>query len=343
MYLRNAVTASKWLVILVLFCAVNATQASAQTRRGSATATPRQTPAVPSVVVMPTENAPAPVARESELTCGGFITQAPTSTHFEIIGAEQEQERRVFGEGSYVFISAGARDGVKAGQEFSVVRPRGQFKSKFSHKSGSLGVFVQEVGRVRVVRVKDQVSVAFVARSCDNLLSGDLLRDVPRRVSPLVRTEASLDRFADPTGKPTGRIVLARDGREVLTRDNVVYIDLGTEDNVKEGDYLTVFRTPGRAEIVNYGKEVSSNAHRGYGSDQFGGGSFSSQSQRVKDPAADDFSETVKTPQIRNRRPPVPRLVVGELVILHVEGRTATAAITRVAQEVHTGDFVEVQ
>ena len=37
------------------------------------------------------------------------------------------------------------------------------------------------------------------------------------------------------------------------------------------------------------------------------------------------------------------RKIVGEVVILNVKERTATAVITRTAQEIHTGDYVELQ
>jgi hypothetical protein len=39
----------------------------------------------------------------------------------------------------------------------------------------------------------------------------------------------------------------------------------------------------------------------------------------------------------------MPRKIVGEIVVLDVNVRTATAIITRVAAEVHTGDWVEIQ
>ena len=38
---------------------------------------------------------------------------------------------------------------------------------------------------------------------------------------------------------------MARDNRELLTRNDVVYIDLGGEDNVQRGDYLTIYRKLG--------------------------------------------------------------------------------------------------
>lgn len=327
------------LVFIFALCANGSVATNAQTAGGQGRRQPAQRP----TVILPEERAPAPAGRASEFSCGGFITLASNATSAEIVGAVEEQEQRLFGDGDQVFISAGAQEGVQIGQEFSVVRPRGQFRSKLSRKKGSLGVYTQEVGRVRVVRVKDRSSVALVITSCDNLLFGDLLRPVPQIASPVGRSEAALDQFADPTGKQTGRIVLARDGREMLTRDQVVFIDLGSEDNVKPGDYLTIFRPNRKGVFVGYGDEIVRNARDGYESEEFRGGKFSTQSARVKDTQGGQKSETVKWPKIRDRRPPVPRKVVGEIVILHVEARAATAVITRVAQEIHTGDYVELQ
>jgi hypothetical protein len=39
----------------------------------------------------------------------------------------------------------------------------------------------------------------------------------------------------------------------------------------------------------------------------------------------------------------MPRKIVGEMVIIDVQTRTATAIITRTVGEVHTGDWVEIQ
>jgi hypothetical protein len=291
----------------------------------------------------PVERIPGVVARESEVACAGFIEQTPPNDRFEIVGAEDEALNRLFAEGDYVFINTGAQQGAQVGQEFSVVRPRGQFRSKFSGKRGSLGIFTQEIGRVRVVRVRDQVSVALVVASCDNLLLGDLLRRVPSRATPASRAGAELDHFAEPTGKQAGRIVLARDNRESVSLDHVIFIDLGAEDNLKPGDYLTVYRPISKGTIVKPGNELAANARRGFESDHKQGGGFSIQAQRVKDVDGSKYDTTVKTPEIRRRRPPVPRRVLGEIVVLHVEGRTATAVVTRAAQEIHTGDYVEVQ
>jgi hypothetical protein len=329
----------KVLFLVLLFCASVSVPASAQTRGGRGEQKRPQGP----TVIYPDERQPSPAARPSETTCGGFIEQTPQAAAGQVVGGEEESERRMFGLGSVVFVDAGAQAGVRVGQEFSVVRPRGQFRSRFSHKSGSLGVYTQEVGQLRVVNVRERVSVAEVTAACSDLMIGDLLRTVPARTVPTARAEVNLDRFAEPTGRQTGRIVLARDGRELLSRDQVVFIDLGAEDNIKVGDYLTVFRPAGHGTIVNYGDELAANARRGFESNELRGGGFSDQAQRVSDVNGSKFGPTVKTPSIKRQRPPVPRKVVGEVFVFHVEGRTATAVITRVAKEIHTGDAVELQ
>jgi hypothetical protein len=317
---KNTLTSRRMLASVLLFCAFGAGAASAQTSARMRT----------------------PVARESESACGGFIEQTPQAASGQLVGGYDEAERHSFAQGDFVYIDAGAQAGVREGQEFTVVRPRGRFSSKFSSK-GTLGVYTQEVGRLRVVRVRDRVSVAQVTRACSDLLLGDLLRPYAMREVPPTRAESSLDRFAEPTGKKTGRIVLARDGRESVSRDDVVFIDLGAEDNIKVGDYLTVFRPKGHGTITSYGEEVTANSRRGYESNELRGGTFSNEAQRVNNVDGPKSGSTVKSPAIKRSRPPVPRKVVGEIVVLRVEGRTATAVVTRLAQEIHTGDAVELQ
>lgn len=316
---------------------------SAQTGPAEST-NPVQQP-TPVAITLPESKGPAMIASANELYCGGFIQYAPAPNKLQIIGGEQEQEQRVYSQGNYVYINAGRDQGVTVGQEYSVVRPRGQFTSDFTRKKGWLGVYTQEVGRLRVVNVKERVSVATVTFSCDTLLLGDLLRAGNQRVSPYTRNEVSLDRFADPTGKQNGRIVLARDGREAPSVNEIVYIDLGTEDSIKPGDYFTIYRPLGTGNIIKLrDEEVTPSAVNGFESDRYKGGKFSNQAQRVQDPNNNGvYGPMITTPDIKRSRPPMPRKIVGELVILSVQLRTATAVITRVAQEVHTGDYVELQ
>lgn len=298
----------------------------------------------PTPIEMPQEKSLAPLVGKSDLYCGGYIQYEPAQNSVEVVGGEQEQERHLYGQGDYVYINVGSAQGARAGQEFSIFRPRGRFTSEFTKKKGTLGTYVQELGQLRVVNVKDQVSVALITESCDVVQLGDLLRPVPQRVSPIERVEVPLDHFSNPSGKQNGRIVLARGNRVSVSRSYIVYIDLGMEDNVKAGDYLTIYRPVGAGNITHVAdEELVPNAVGGFESQTYHGGKFSNQAPRLKNPDGSIYGPTVKTPEIRRHRPSLPRKVVGEMVILSVQQRTATAVITRVVQEVHTGDFVELQ
>lgn len=291
--------------------------------------------------VMPDEKRSMSVAVGNNLYCAGYIQANAVNTSLEIVGNSEEPEKHNFTLGNFVYINAGASQGMKVGDEFSVMRPRGKFSSKFSKKR-DLGIYVQEVGGVEIVKVRNDVSVAVVKSSCDSMMLGDLLQPMERRSSPLTRTMPQLDLFADANGKSIGRIVLARNGQEMLTRDQIVYIDLGDEDNVKAGDYLTVFRPLGKGGIT--GKEISEinqSNDKDFQSEVYRGGRYSNQSARKSGENAD--GQKVQGNEAKSRRPDDLRRVVGEIIILKVKERTATAVITRTASEVHTGDMVELQ
>lgn len=346
MRIRKIVHYSLTTSLLLLACGFTAASGQSVTP-SSGVQTQQQQPRP--TVILPKDEGPPRVAGRTDLYCAGFIQYVPFPTPaVQIIGGDQEQEQRVYAEGDYVFINTGSRQGVSVGQTFSVVRPRGKLTSKFTRKKGYLGVFVRELGQLRVVEVKENVSVAFVEVSCELMLNGDLLQPSPQRLAPNERSEIALDRFADPSGKQNGRIVLARDSREMVSRNQIVYIDLGAEDNIKAGDYFTVYRPAGTGRVTNLkNEEIAPAKHDGFESDSYAGGKYSMQSQRTKDytntPGLYIRDDAVTTHEIKRRRPRVPRKVLGELVILSVQTRTATAIITRVAQEVHTGDYVELQ
>jgi hypothetical protein len=95
--------------------------------------------------------------------------------------------------------------------------------------------------------------------------------------------------------------------------------------------------------------EIARGRASGFQSDIFRGGGVSIQAQRAKDSTA--FVEDnghyhyrpITTHEIKRHLPLMPRKIVGEMVIIDVQSRTATAIITRVASEAHTGGWVEIQ
>ena len=119
---------------------------------------------------------------------------------------------------------------------------------------------------------------------------------------------------------------------------------------VKAGDYLTIYRPLGTGNVTRFdNEEMGRNRASGFQSERYRGGGFSTQGMRAKDSTA--FVDTdgryrykpVTTREVKRHRPLMPRKIVGEMVIIDVQTRTATAIITRAVGEVHTGDWVEIQ
>lgn len=282
-----------------------------------------------------------PVAGSNSLYCAGYVETGEVNTDNKIVGGEFEQDQHIYSQDDNLYISMGTNRGVKVGDKFAVIRPRGRVETRWTKKK-NLGFYVQEVGAVEVVNVKAEVSVVRVVTSCDNFLLGDLLQAIPSRTSPLFEQRPALDPFMDSSGKVSGRIFMARDGQELLGRDQIVYIDLGSEDSVKVGDYLTIYRTLGKGNIVDREADESLSAREdGFQSEEYRGGKFSNQAGRKAGSKAE--GRVITTAQTKRSRPKNLRNVVGEIVILNVKEKTATAVITRTRQEVHTGDSVELQ
>ena len=338
---RHIVKAASFSLVLLLALVT----ANAQVPQSS----PESKSTMPQIMPRVVEE-PLRVTGKSGMLCAGFIRYQKLAQTPEIVGGEQEQEQRLYAEGDVVYVNAGSQEGVKQGQQFQIIRPRGDVKGVHRNKDGYLGTYVQEIGQLEVFKVNAHTSAAQITLSCDSALFGDLLTPVPDRVAPLERPDINIERFSDPTGKATGRLMMAKDSREMLARSDVVYIDLGSEDSIKEGDHLTIFRPLGTGNLKGVDNEESARGRmNGFQSDVYRGGGFGSQATRAKDSTA--FVDTegryrykpITTREVKRNRPDMPRKVVGEMVILNVQTRTATAIITRTVAEVHTGDWVEVQ
>ena len=119
---------------------------------------------------------------------------------------------------------------------------------------------------------------------------------------------------------------------------------------MKRGDYLTIYRPLGTGNLTRVdNEEMARNRATGFQSDRYRGGGIGNQASRAKDETA--FVDAngryryrpITSREVKKDRPVMPRKIVGEMVIIDVQSRTATAIITRVANEVHTGDWVEIQ
>lgn len=294
-----------------------------------------------STLTVEADKGPRAVAVGNNLYCAGYIQTSAIAEGNYIVGSNDEAHQFQYAGNDFMYINMGSNKGVNVGDVFAVVRPRAQFKSKWSDK-GNLGFYVQEVGALEVVKVKPEVSVARIKASCDVFYLGDLVQPIEKRISPPVEVRPVIDIFADYSGKAIGRIVMARDMPDLITRDFIVYVDLGADDNVKVGDRLTVFRPLGSGGVYK-GPQNETITARDYGfeSEDYKGGKFSNQAPRKSGSHAGGHEVTPD--DARRGRPSNLRKIVGEAVILNVKEKTATVVITRTAAEIHPGDYVEVQ
>lgn len=269
------------------------------------------------------------VARRSDLYCTGFIAEAAPREDLQVIGAESENIKATFAQGDTVFLNHGRGAGVQPGAVYYVIRPIGEVQHPFTKKR--LGYYVRELGLLRVIEVQDQTSTAEITVSCDMIELGDLLKPYQEYVGPGSRDARPLPRYSEGSGGTKGQIVMAPGYHENLSANRVVFLDLGNDDSVHAGDYFTIYREIGAREGVTHTPEdnVVNRRSDGYESDRYRGGDVSVQATR-------DLRKNVL-----RQRPPIPRKVLGELIVIKVEKNTAVAMITRTTSEVNIGDWVE--
>ena len=270
-----------------------------------------------------------PAAKRTDIYCTGFISETQLRPDLQIVGADRENLKSSFWQGDIVFLNKGREGGINPGAVYYVLRPLGEVKHPFTKKK--MGHLVRELGMLRVLEVHDKTSVAEITISCDTMTFGDLVKPYEEYQGPDPRDARPLPRYGEGSGGVTGRIIMSPNFSEYLAANRVVYIDLGSRQDVQPGDYFTIFRKIGKSErIVTMPKDnIVRERSDGYGSRHYKGGDFSIESSRV--PQKEVF---------RNR-PPIPRKVLGEMIVLKVEKTTAVAFITRTNAEINIGDFVE--
>jgi hypothetical protein len=270
-----------------------------------------------------------PVAKRSDLYCTGFIADNPPRVDMQVVGAEKENQKVTFAQGDVVFLNRGRGAGVQPGAVYYIIRPVGMVNHPF--KKEKLGYLVREVGLLRVVEVGNETSTAEITVSCDTIEFGDVLKPYEEYAGPNVGEARPLPRFGEGSGGTTGQIVMAPGFHENLSANRVVYIDLGTRQDVRPGDVFTIYREIGAGEGITRTPrdKVVKNRSKGYSGDRFHGGEYSIQGTRVP------------LQQVMRERPQLPRKVLGELVVLKVEKGTSVAMITRTMAEVQIGDSIE--
>src|SRR5256886_1433712 len=208
-----------------------------------------------------TPTAPAiPQIDFSTVNCSGFVADQHVPDEIRIVSGEQSNYKIAFARGDYVHINRGQDKGVRVGDRFSVVRPDKdpadvpwfKWQAKLMKAMGTPYV---DAGQVRVVNVQPKVSVAQVIFSCDYMQRGDILQPYQDRPAPPYKDPAAFDHFAPVSGKPVAMLVVGKDYSQSYGKLSPVYVNLGSNQGVKVGDYFRIFRYQGSlAETVPQAK-----------------------------------------------------------------------------------------
>jgi hypothetical protein len=266
--------------------------------------------------------APVPPIQQvdySTVNCSGFVSNEKVPDEMRIVSGEQSNYKITFARGDYVHINRGMDKGVRVGDRFSVVRPEKDPTDvpwfKWQGKLlKAMGTMYLDAGQLRVVSVQPKVSVARVSFSCEFMQRGDILIPYQDRPAPPYKDPAAFDHFAPVTGKPVAMVVAGKDHGQIFGKLSAVYVNLGTNQGVKVGDYFRIFRYQGSmAETVSMDK--------GYQYKLYG---FGSAPQRY------EWND-------------LPREVLGEGIVLSVSRNSSTVMITFNSIEVYAGDYVEIE
>ena len=181
-----------------------------------------------------------PVVKRADIYCTGYISEAEPRLDLQVVGGDKENQQNAFAQGDVVFLNKGRKAGVQPGAVYYILRPLGEFKHPFKKKK--LGHFVRELGMLRVFEVQDHTATAEITVSCDSVELGDVLKPYEEQVGPSPREARPLPRYGEGSGGTKGQIVMSPTFREYLAANHVVYIDLGTRQGVRPGDYFTIYR-----------------------------------------------------------------------------------------------------
>ena len=255
----------------------------------------------------------------STVNCSGFVADQRVPDEIRLVSGEQSNYKITFARGDYVHINRGQDKGVRVGDRFSVVRPDKDPTDvawfKWQEKLlKAMGTPYLDAGQVRVVDVQPKVSVAQVIFSCGYMQRGDILQPYQDRPAPPYKEPAAFDHFAPVSGKPVAMVVAGKDYGQIYGKLSAVYVNLGTNQGVKVGDYLRIFRYQGSmAETVPQTK--------GYQYFMYGFGSA---------PMRYEWND-------------LPREILGEGIVINVNRNSSTMIITFNSIEVYAGDYIEIE
>jgi hypothetical protein len=292
------------------------------------------TPSTPDASGIVTTSVNVPFVRyqtptTADIYCAGFISKDRVPDANYVNGGLQTPTSTKFETGELVYL---AGNGYQAGQLYSIVREM-RDTNEYEIYPGERKVLKAagrpygEIGRVRVVDTRSHSAIAQVEFSCDPINPGDLAVPFVEKQPVAFHVPGHFDRFAPANGKLSGRVVLGKDFDSVLGTGMKLYLNMGSNQGVKVGDYFRVVRS----YTATLRDPVDSLSFK----------TWTSEDTQVRPPTF-EANRLTKTKGANIHVADLPRRAVGEVVVLNVTPTSSSAMIVFALEDVYAGDAVEL-
>ncbi len=276
----------------------------------------------------PTERVQTPTY--ADVYCAGFISKQSLPDANFVAGGLQTPGTTKFERGDIVYLHG---SGYTTGAEYEIVRALRDI-NEYEMYPGQKRLLKQtgqpyaEIGRVKVVDTRTKsAAIARIEYSCDPINPGDTAIPFAEKTMVQFHAPVRFDRFLPASNKVSGRVVMGKDFDSELGNGQKVYLNVGSNQGVKVGDYFRAVR--------NYEADLKDPV------DSLSFYAAISEDTQEKQPSVDRsmFQPRTNGPNIHVRD--LPRRAVGEIVIIGVTPTTATGMIVFTMEDVHAGDGVE--
>jgi hypothetical protein len=315
----------KTRLLLLLMGIGMATFAVAQ--QATTASTPDSSGIINTAVNVPFVRFQTPTA--ADIYCAGFLTKDRVPDANYVNGGLDTPSSTKFGNGEMVYL---AGTGYQAGQLYSIVREIRDV-NEYEIYEGQRKVLAAagrpygEIGRVRVVDTRSHSAIAQVEFSCDPINPGDVAVPFVEKQPVVFHVPGHFDRFAPANSKLSGRIVLGKDFDDVLGTGMKLYMNMGSNQGVKVGDYFRVVRTYS-ATLRDPADSLSFKAQ-------------TSEDTQLRPPAY-EANRFTKTKGANIHVGDLPRRAVGEVVVLNVTPTSSSAMVVFALEDIYAGDTVEM-
>ncbi len=310
---------------LLLLLLATATLAAAQ--QSTKPSTPDASGIVSTSVNVPFVRYQTPTT--ADINCAGFISKDRLPDANYVNGGLETPTSTKFETGEMVYL---AGSGYQAGQLYAIIREMRDV-NEYEIYPGERRVLAAaghpygEIGRVRIVDTRSHSAIAQVEFSCDPINPGDVAVPFVEKPPVAFRVPGHFDRFAPANGKLSGRIVLGKDFDSVLGTGMKLYLNMGSNQGVKVGDYFRVVRS----YTATLRDPVDSLSFK----------TWTSEDTQVRPPTF-EANRLTKTKGANIHVADLPRRGVGEVVVLSVTPTSSSAMIVFALEDVYAGDTVEL-